>query len=178
MQEGGTALVQAAYANRVKACELLLENGADIEAVTEAKRTSLMIACERGNTEVVDLLLRKGAEVNKQDIYGYTALMLAAQSNAGECCQKLVEYGADTEIKSYDDNNLGPETPIQIAARVASPDAARVLCEAGCDLKLLNKYNYTVENLCQSARNKKLSHADETEDIIIDEILKREEEDG
>eukprot|EP01138_Halocafeteria_seosinensis_P001155 gb/GECG01001181.1/.p1 GENE.gb/GECG01001181.1/~~gb/GECG01001181.1/.p1 ORF type:complete len:139 (+),score=27.54 gb/GECG01001181.1/:1-417(+) len=134
-----------------------------------------MVAAERGNSEVVDLLLEKGATVNKQDIYGYTALMLSAQSDTGKCCQSLVNHGADTEIKSYDDNNLGPETAIQIAARTAHPNAAKVLCDAGCDLKLWNKYNYTVENLCQSARNKKLKHADETEDIIIDEILRREE---
>ncbi|KAK3366315.1 ankyrin repeat-containing domain protein, partial [Lasiosphaeria ovina] len=56
--------------------ELLLEKGADIEAVDSDGRTPLYIAAERGHEAVVKLLLEKGANIEAM-IYSRTLLYMA-----------------------------------------------------------------------------------------------------
>jgi ankyrin repeat protein len=43
---------------------MVLENNADVNALTAARRTPLHIACIRGRPEYTKLLLQKGANIN------------------------------------------------------------------------------------------------------------------
>lgn len=64
----GVALHYAAYVGNHVAVDLLLQNGANSNVVTEtSKRTPLHLA---GSKEVVDILIKAGAEVNKKDAKG------------------------------------------------------------------------------------------------------------
>jgi len=58
---------------------MVLENNADVNALTAAKRTPLHIACIRGRPDYSKLLLMKGANVNLQDIDGNTPLHYASE---------------------------------------------------------------------------------------------------
>ena len=51
-------------------CELLIEKGADVNAVEEDGWTALMIAAGNGHKEVCQLLIEKGADVNAVDEWG------------------------------------------------------------------------------------------------------------
>jgi ankyrin repeat protein len=44
--------------------QVVLENNADINAITYVKRTALHIAAIRGREDMVSLLITKGADVN------------------------------------------------------------------------------------------------------------------
>ncbi|EXB65070.1 26S proteasome non-ATPase regulatory subunit 10 [Morus notabilis] len=55
-------------------CELLIEEGADVDAVDKAGQTPLMNAVICYNKEVSLLLIRHGADVDVEDKEGYTVL--------------------------------------------------------------------------------------------------------
>ncbi len=72
-----------------KIVKLLLANGAEINARTEAPyapagRTALMEASWWGNYDVVKLLLDNGSDINAKDQNGETALMLASWTGKSE----------------------------------------------------------------------------------------------
>ena len=72
-----TLLHWAAFEGQKGAAELLLENGADVNAKDINKDTPLHLAAFRGSKEVVDLLLAHGADVNARNEMGQTPLSLA-----------------------------------------------------------------------------------------------------
>ncbi|KAF7654361.1 hypothetical protein LDENG_00070750 [Lucifuga dentata] len=57
-----------------KACQLLLEAGADVHTMDEDKRNPLHMACKNVNADIVEMLLAHGACVNNMD-YGGEAPM-------------------------------------------------------------------------------------------------------
>jgi ankyrin repeat protein len=61
--------------------DLLLEGGAEIDAVDNRGRTALMIAAQIGHAEMVDTLIKRGADHNIRDKAGRTALDLAANDS-------------------------------------------------------------------------------------------------
>ncbi|CDW60730.1 arf GAP with coiled coil, ANK repeat and PH [Trichuris trichiura] len=76
----GTALHQSKSAI---ACELLLLNGADINAQDGLRKTLLHYACEAGNTALVCFLVKRGADQGLVDIDGKCPLDIAIdQANA------------------------------------------------------------------------------------------------
>jgi ankyrin repeat protein len=71
---GGTPLMVAALVGHSDAVELLIENGANVDAVNYDGATALLTAAFFCRIDTVKLLLDKGAEVNAQNIRGETAL--------------------------------------------------------------------------------------------------------
>ena len=99
----------------------ILEAGADIDSTDATGCTSLMRACEHGQTETVQLLLEPpenyggmlvgysysppGAEVNtSQPETGWTALMLAASNGHSEIVELLLAADADKGRTDANDN--------------------------------------------------------------------------
>ncbi|XP_020903271.1 transient receptor potential cation channel subfamily A member 1, partial [Exaiptasia diaphana] len=72
--EGITPLHQAALSNSHGIAEILINNGADVNARTNENRTPLMFAAKRGGVDTVRLLLEKGADPTLKDIDGRTAV--------------------------------------------------------------------------------------------------------
>lgn len=59
---------------------LLLDYGANINAMEEAGRTPLMLAATENNKQTVKILLARHADVNIRSLDGRMALSLAAKS--------------------------------------------------------------------------------------------------
>jgi ankyrin repeat protein len=57
-----TPLHSASAAGQREVCEVLLDAGADVNAVQHGGYTALLDAAQNGNTELVDLLLARGAD--------------------------------------------------------------------------------------------------------------------
>lgn len=72
---GWTPLSLAVYGNHLKVCDILLKNGADVNALNANNSTSLHIACKVGNIEIAQFLINSGADVNISDVYGLTPLL-------------------------------------------------------------------------------------------------------
>jgi ankyrin repeat protein len=87
------------------AVKMLVEAGADLNAVNEGAFTALHGAAFRGLNEVVQYLVEKGADINARDFQGRTAFRIAQGTQQGFRVQswpetaKFIEgLGADTAI--------------------------------------------------------------------------------
>lgn len=78
---GWTAFHEAAVAGQTECVALLLDAGADVEAVvTEVNvygTTGLALAIMNGRTDTVDLLIRRGADINREARSRMNALAVA-----------------------------------------------------------------------------------------------------
>ncbi len=74
-ENGGTALMLAAYNGRVEVVQRLLKQKADPNITEKGGGTALMMASSKGYAEVVKLLLESGSDVNCRDQNHATALM-------------------------------------------------------------------------------------------------------
>jgi len=107
-----TALHVASRNGHTEIVEMLLEEGADVNAKTKEGITALNRASEKGHTKTVARLLEKGADVNAKDSDGWTALMWASRNGHKETVKKLLKEGADVNAK----DNWG-STAIDIASK-------------------------------------------------------------
>ena len=101
--DGMTAFIQATLGVQSKrvttrVMDLLLENGANINATTTGKNisgwTALLFATVNGDEELVDYLLRNGAYVNHTSDEGQSALALARQEKYESVIKLLKKHGA------------------------------------------------------------------------------------
>ena len=72
-KDGATALIRAAHWGHLDVVRLLLEKGADVNAINKVQ-IPLMTATDQGRLEVVKLLLEKGADFNTKDKDGATGI--------------------------------------------------------------------------------------------------------
>ena len=106
---GFPPLSHALQMHRIDIVQLLLENGANVNAPSENEKnpynTPLMIAAWngwKGKLDEVKLLLENGACINQQDKgNGFTALIKAAFKDNVEIVQYLLDAGADATICSF-----------------------------------------------------------------------------
>ena len=84
---------------------ILLEAGADVNAVNEADFTALHGAAFRGLNEILQILVENGADINARDFRGRTPFRLAEGSKQSfafqiwpETAELLRELGADTRL--------------------------------------------------------------------------------
>ncbi len=92
---GMTPLMVSAEGNNIKTFKVLIENGADVNAVSYCGRTVLMYACAKNygdRTEIIKTLLEKGVDVNAEDNFGLTAMDFAKFSHNQEAVNLLKEY--------------------------------------------------------------------------------------
>jgi ankyrin repeat protein len=103
--DGFTALHLAVFGGQEEAVRLLLERGADPNALStnEAVRVPpLGTAAFVRSVPLARLLLDSGADVNGRGEGGFTALHSAAQNGDGDLARLLLERGADKSLATDD----------------------------------------------------------------------------
>lgn len=78
---------------------LLIEDGADIHAVSGGGATPFISAAMGNRTDTMKLLIDSGANVHEKMRNGRTALHYAAESNCLDAVRFLVEHGVDIKEK-------------------------------------------------------------------------------
>ena len=92
-----TSLQQACFFGHVKTVRVLLDAGADVDAIDNNGWRALHIAAQNGHLEVVQVLLDAGADVHATNNRGLTALHTASQNGHLEVVQVLLDTGADVD---------------------------------------------------------------------------------
>lgn len=128
--EGRTALSLAAESNHMQMVNLLLLNGAKVNAIDEyTKHTPLHIASRDGNTAIAEVLIKAGADQNARNNANETPLHLAVQDdNNIEVVKLLIKNKANVDAKADADC-----TPLHYAAWKNSQKIAQLLVKAGAN---------------------------------------------
>jgi ankyrin repeat protein len=82
-------------------CQLLIENGADVNFKNEWNQTALIIAAQSGYSRIVTLLLEHGADPHIHDQFGDTAMEKALANTHRDIIRLLLAH--DTQICPHDD---------------------------------------------------------------------------
>ena len=113
--DGFTALHLAAFFGQPAAVRLLLERGADVNAVATSEQIGpvqpLHSAAAARQLACARLLIEHGADVNARQAGGYTPLHEAAGNGDTELARLLLAAGADPAARKDDG-----QTPADIAA--------------------------------------------------------------
>ena len=102
--DDGTALHFAAFFAQPETARLLVDHGADVDAVspTFGNVTPLHSAAAGGSAEIVQLLLAAGADANARQNGGFTALHAAAQNGDAAMARDLLDHGAEVDPPTED----------------------------------------------------------------------------
>lgn len=182
-----TPLSQAANWGQNEIVRLLLEKGADVEAVDRRQARALHYAARAGNEDILKMLLEKyadikakdgqgqtvlfwtrkpdvvrllinyGADVNEETYQKWTRLILAAYNGEEEIARCLLNAGARTETK--DAFGL---TPLLRAVEGGHPSVVRLLLEKGADTNARDESGRTALALAIELEN------DEIKNLLID----------
>ncbi len=141
---GGTALMVACrqfHATTLEVVALLLDEGAEIDAVDEEGRTALMRASGgHSDLDTIKLLLDRGADLHTRDHSGCSALLHAARHWWDpEAVELLLDRGAEIEDRDSDGR-----TPLMIAAQHSkNPGEVASLLDRGADLEARDSIGVT-----------------------------------
>lgn len=102
-----TPLAISAQNGALEVARLLLEHGADVNALPENHWSPLKSAVKGGHRELIDLFLDRGADIDIADESGYTALMNAVTQDDDSIALELIARGAKLDCQCLDDWNHG-----------------------------------------------------------------------
>lgn len=145
-KNGYLALSEAARRGNNEIAKLLINGGADVNALEDRKygETALMAASHgmyagvkpADQTEIAELLVKKGAEIDKKDRSGNTAALKSVSRNYNLGALKLlIEAGADLEAKDQYGN-----TALMLAVQNNNIEALRLLIKGRANVNVKSNY--------------------------------------
>jgi ankyrin repeat protein len=133
-----SALHCCALVGHCKSMQLLLQHGADVDAVDKDNGTALFNATVFNKIQATKILLKANAQVNHCSNDGFIALSSIAVLDCAELVEILLTAGADPTIK--DDTGA---TALHYAAIFGATDTIQELLKAKVDLNVRNNDGYT-----------------------------------
>lgn len=134
-----TPLHVAAY-NRMSECvRLLVNSGAEVDALTRFQSTPLHYASFVGSISCAKTLLEFGTDIDAKESWGQSPLMVAVKQGNLEFVKYILTQGPDLESVDH----LDQQTALHIACCGRDFDIVRCLLEAGCVINPLDKDNHT-----------------------------------
>ena len=145
-------ILAADYSKKPEIIEMLVKNGADIEANSKDGMTPLMYAVlgfHKDNYAVVKKMIDLGANVNAKDDKGFSVLftsLAAINKDNQEKIKLLIQSGAD--VNAVDNDN---ETPL-FWAYWCDVDVIKTFINAGADVNVRNNNGETPLS-CYAVKN-------------------------
>eukprot|EP00039_Didymoeca_costata_P019791 m.338955 g.338955 ORF g.338955 m.338955 type:complete len:575 (+) comp18608_c0_seq1:146-1870(+) len=132
-EENITCLHWAAINGRTELCNILIQNGCEVDAEGgELLGTPMQWAVRYGHMETIVSLVKQGADPAKVDVQGYNSLHLAAQFGFGYLCAYFVALGVDVDSRDPE----GQTALMWAAIKQLSPDVSRMLVSMGASLNI------------------------------------------
>ncbi|MEZ5608783.1 MAG: ankyrin repeat domain-containing protein [Burkholderiaceae bacterium] len=158
-EKGVPGLYLALEEDSLKVARLLVASRRTKGEQRNAKDESvLMMAAYKGDLDIARALIDKDADVNKP---GWTPLHYAATKGHLKMMDLLLEHYAFIDAQAPNGN-----TPLMMAAFYSTPEAVKLLIEAGADVNMRNSASKTALDLAQAANHRNSA------DLII-EALRR-----
>ncbi len=132
--------------------KLLIEHGADVNALGVDKWTPLHFASRFGHLDVAKRLLDHQADSNSKIRDGWTSLHLAAANRRIEIARILLE--SDAEVNARSDEG---STPLHEASRGRELDIVRLLLGHSADVRVRDKGRDTPLHLAASSGSLEVS---------------------
>ena len=127
----GTALHVAVSEGNSEIAGILIDHGADVEAVSEQQGShALHLAAQFGDAAMLALLLDSGAEIEARDGYQRTPLYRGSAGGNADVVRLLLDRGAEVRAR---EGKYG-ETPLHEASHRGHLDVVRLLLDHGADI--------------------------------------------
>jgi ankyrin repeat protein len=124
-----TALHLACRRGHVEVVYVLLDSGADAEALDKHKSSPLHEASQGGHAELVRILLDRGVDTKSKNYAGHPPVFLALMGGHVPVVKVFIEFGVDIGIDGMDE-----WTPLHRALFEGNIEVTRGLLERGADL--------------------------------------------
>jgi ankyrin repeat protein len=135
--QGATPLHFAARSGQITITALLLQHGADPQAIYQSEWTPLHFAAKGGHVDVADLLLERGAPVNGRE-GKISPLHIAVQEHRRRMASFLIAHGALVEAAFKEG-----WTALHMAAQSGDTDMTRLLLDSGAPIDATNAIGIT-----------------------------------
>ena len=145
------SLHDAASKNAYEAVEVLLKQGAEVNAKDKYGWTPLHHAAWNNAAATAEVLLKQGADIHATNKNGWTPLHWGALNNATNTAEVLLKNGADVNAK-----NKNGDTPLHHAARNSNYNTVEVLLKNGGDVNAKNKNGDTPLHWAEKENMKRL----------------------
>ncbi|KAJ6645266.1 putative ankyrin repeat protein, partial [Pseudolycoriella hygida] len=131
-ENGKNALHRAAEHGCLKVVDILIKNGANVNAIADNQITALALVASNG-TEIVDLLVKNGADVNLN-----APIITLIQSHKDDVAIQLIKNGADVNIRHGVER---PIYPLNTAALFpqCTENIVEQLVNAGANLNIVGQ---------------------------------------
>lgn len=141
-ESGRTLLHYAAQHGKPEIVELLLQAGADINAITTDGSTPLAEAVENCHQQIASLLLEQGADPNLGKTTQGTTLHIAAINGDITIGRLLLEHGAGINAL---DNEADCWTPLHCAAYFNRLEFVKLLVQFGADIYAMSELGWPMD---------------------------------
>uniref|UniRef100_UPI003AAD9DCE serine/threonine-protein phosphatase 6 regulatory ankyrin repeat subunit C isoform X1 n=2 Tax=Centroberyx gerrardi TaxID=166262 RepID=UPI003AAD9DCE len=147
-----TPLHAAAYSENVAGLQLVLAQGAEVNAVDHSGRSALMVAADCGQTMAVELLLHQAKpDLTLLDVNDNTALHLACSKGHEMCALLILGEISDTSLINATNGAL--QMPLHIAARNGLATVVQVLLSRGAAVMAVDEEGHTPALACAPNKN-------------------------
>ena len=134
--KGETVFMKVAQTGNIKISKMLLKAGANINAVNNEGKSTLILIIEhhlhRNVCNPIKTLIKAGIDVNLQDKDGNNALMHAVMQRAHAVVQLLIDHKADVNKENHHQ-----ETALTLALKRGDEIATVALLNAGASSRLM-----------------------------------------
>ncbi|MEZ9597013.1 ankyrin repeat domain-containing protein [Shewanella sp. 10N.261.52.F9] len=152
-RDGWSALLSSETANVAR---FLIQNGADIHAVSNSQVNALMMAVDIGDKGLVSHLIEHKINVNSQSKTGHSPLMIAIPSSDLALVSYIFDNGADINAQT-----TRGWSPLMIAVEHGELDKVNYLIANGADINAISNNGWGVLEV--AAHN---NHPDVLEEMI------------
>lgn len=156
-EESDNPLHVASEFGEMGAVRVLLDAGADVNALGRSEETPLHRAAAEGHVNIVEALIESGADVNYVSdgfvAEGEAPLHPAAKNGEPEVVKMLLDAGAEPNITT---NGRHARTPLHFAVKKDNHEVVRMLINAGADTDTQGFQNNTPLHWASGKRMAKL----------------------